>query len=164
MMNDDLLNKFDRIEDLPVSEEVLGAYFEGNLQDSERVEVDSWINHDQALRSLVDDCAGSTLYDDAFSRSDSTALDEIGYPPEDCFHDAFRDIGFSSLDSVDIFMEQANELLSGFYSDGLWSSDDWGTNDFGNFSEMDDSFSSNDHLLDTETPDMGDVFDNDLKI
>lgn len=160
MINDELLAKFDRIQDLPVSEEMLGAYMEGNLQDSERMEVDSWIDHNLALRSLIEECADPTLYDDAFSLLDSTALDEIGYPPEDCFQDAFRNIVFSSLDSVDTFIEQTNELLNGCYTNGLWGTDDWSANDFGDCSEMDDRFSSNDHLLDTETPDMGDVFSN----
>ena len=32
MINEELLSKLDRIEDLPVSEEMLGAYMEGNLE------------------------------------------------------------------------------------------------------------------------------------
>ena len=35
MIDEELLNKFDRIQDLPVSEEMLGAYMEGNTSDDE---------------------------------------------------------------------------------------------------------------------------------
>lgn len=44
MIDEKLLNKFDRIHDLPISEEILGAYFEGNLSDSESIEVSSIID------------------------------------------------------------------------------------------------------------------------
>lgn len=37
MIDEELLNKFDRIQDLPVSEEMLGAYMEGNLNDAESI-------------------------------------------------------------------------------------------------------------------------------
>lgn len=39
MIDDELLNKFDRIQDLPVSEEMLGAYMENNLSAIESLQV-----------------------------------------------------------------------------------------------------------------------------
>lgn len=44
MIDEELMSKFDRIQDLPVSEEMLGAYIEGNLSDSESIEVSSVID------------------------------------------------------------------------------------------------------------------------
>ncbi len=40
MISDELLNKFDRIEDLPVSEEILGAYLEDNLSAVENLQIE----------------------------------------------------------------------------------------------------------------------------
>lgn len=40
MINDELLAKFDRIQDLPVSEEMLGAYLEDNLSAVENLQIE----------------------------------------------------------------------------------------------------------------------------
>lgn len=40
MINDALLSKFDRLRDLPVSEELLGAYVEGNLTAIENLQIE----------------------------------------------------------------------------------------------------------------------------
>lgn len=55
MISDKLLNKFDRIEDLPVSEEMLGAYLEGNLDLLESSQIEFQISTDPYLSGLVDD-------------------------------------------------------------------------------------------------------------
>ena len=52
MIDDDLLNKFDRIRDLPVSEEMLGAYIEDKLNHTEREFVQHEINSDLSLINL----------------------------------------------------------------------------------------------------------------
>lgn len=52
MIDDELLAKFDRIQDLPVSEEMLGAYFEGNLGNSDSELVSNAISHDLFLMNL----------------------------------------------------------------------------------------------------------------
>lgn len=48
------INKFDDIEDLSISEEMLGAYLEGNLHGSEFREVNNFILSDADTVSLVD--------------------------------------------------------------------------------------------------------------
>jgi len=40
MIDDELLAKFDRIQDLPVSEEMLGAYLEDNLSAVENLQIE----------------------------------------------------------------------------------------------------------------------------
>lgn len=40
MIDDELLAKFDRIQDLPVSEEILGAYLEDNLSAVENLQIE----------------------------------------------------------------------------------------------------------------------------
>lgn len=52
MIDDELLNKFDRIQDLPVSEEMLGAYMEGNLNDAESILVSNMIDSNPDLSLL----------------------------------------------------------------------------------------------------------------
>ena len=53
MISDELLNKFDRIEDLPVSEEMLGAYLEGNLNEDEISEIIPVISQDGIVSNLM---------------------------------------------------------------------------------------------------------------
>lgn len=48
----ELLNEFESIQDLPVSEEMLGAYIEGNLNSEEILNVENAINSDLSLLSL----------------------------------------------------------------------------------------------------------------
>lgn len=55
MISDELLSKFDRIQDLPVSEEMLGAYLEGNLSSSEIGEIETTLYENPYLNDLIDD-------------------------------------------------------------------------------------------------------------
>lgn len=55
MINDDLLRKFDSIDDLPVSEEMLGAYIEGNLDSFETSQIETAISEDSSLSGFVKD-------------------------------------------------------------------------------------------------------------
>lgn len=52
MIDDELLNKFDRIQDLPISEEMLGAYIEDKLDNAEREFIQQEINSDLSLINL----------------------------------------------------------------------------------------------------------------
>lgn len=54
MINDELLAKFDRIQDLPVSEEMLGAYIEGNLDSIESSEIADAITSNETLKDLLE--------------------------------------------------------------------------------------------------------------
>lgn len=66
MNNDNLFAKFNSIEDLPVSEELLGAYAEGNLRGAEYREVQNIISNDANLSELM----GSVEQDSLFSETD----------------------------------------------------------------------------------------------
>ena len=48
----DLLNDFESIQDISISEEMLGAYVEGNLSGAELREVKNLINEDSFVREL----------------------------------------------------------------------------------------------------------------
>lgn len=58
---DELVSRFDSIQDLPVSEEQLGAYLEGNLSLYEMEELGQIVNQDPMLQSIVEDALISPL-------------------------------------------------------------------------------------------------------
>lgn len=64
MIDDDLLNTFDSIEDLPISEEMLGAYLEGNLRGAEMREVQNLINADNFVAEF-----SNMIEDDIFQQN-----------------------------------------------------------------------------------------------
>lgn len=53
----ELLNKFDRIHDLPISEETLGAYLDGTLDEASALGIEPLIDGDSNLSAIVDDFA-----------------------------------------------------------------------------------------------------------
>lgn len=53
MIDDELLNKFNNIEDLPVSEEMLGAYLEGKLQKVELDALSEQISSDYSINEIL---------------------------------------------------------------------------------------------------------------
>lgn len=55
---EELLSQFENIQDLPVSEETLGAYLEGNLEPEQMAEVYDYISGSDALQDLT-----AELYD-----------------------------------------------------------------------------------------------------
>lgn len=82
MISDELLNKFNRIENLPISEEMLGAYMEGNLSDSEVSQVMSSINDSTYIADFIDSLGEPQLYE---NNSENFADDQIDFPDEDFF-------------------------------------------------------------------------------
>ncbi len=54
MIDDELLAKFDRIQDLPVSEEMLGAYVEGNADICEITQIEFAVSENCELSEFVD--------------------------------------------------------------------------------------------------------------
>ncbi len=77
MIDEELLNKFDRIQDLPVSEEILGAYLEGNLGPYEselvRNEIDSDLSLMNLTHSVTSDIDSNIIFD-------SSLIDSIELP------------------------------------------------------------------------------------
>lgn len=61
MIDNELLAKFDRIQDLPVSEEMLGAYIEGNLSATDEESLNTLVDENPIVNSLITDCDGYSL-------------------------------------------------------------------------------------------------------
>lgn len=55
MMDDELMNRFDRIEDLPVSEEMLGAFVENKLRGAEFDSVSEQLTSNSVLRNIFNE-------------------------------------------------------------------------------------------------------------
>ncbi len=53
--NNGIVNNLDSILDLPISEEMIGAYIEGNLNEIERDQFKEALEKDMILSSLVDE-------------------------------------------------------------------------------------------------------------
>lgn len=92
MIDDELLAKFDRIQDLPVSEEMLGIYLEGNLSTAEEKEVSALIYDNPTINSLVSDCEGFSL--------DSN----------DIYHSSFEEFELPHIIDNSFYMPETMEL------------------------------------------------------
>ena len=86
MIDDELMKKFDNIEDLPISEEMLGAYLEGNLSDAESIVVNNTIDSFSELSSIIteipsiDDFNTFELYNEEQDFDEGSVLDDFELP------------------------------------------------------------------------------------
>jgi hypothetical protein len=102
MIDDKLLNKFDCIQDLPVSEEMLGAYIEGGLNDLEASEIHSYINSantqiSEIVESVlnINECLQEDVINEGYI--DILELPNIGT--------------FEVIDSIDTFYQLSNDTF-----------------------------------------------------
>lgn len=162
MIDENLLNKFNQIEDLPVSEEMLGAYLEGNLDSFESANIESKITSDSNLSSFVD----SIAHDDVTSILDNIEhqLFDPSYPvfisdlqlPD--FHGETISHSFDEEHMVaacrpEDFSDGANDLIS----DNLTLS----TNLLEENLSNNDSFLGSDQSLNIESHESDDMFNED---
>lgn len=98
MIDDELMIKINSIEDLPISEEMLGAYLEGNLTDAEAIEVDLMIQYQPGLCELYEDVTRS-LYFPYCSQEELVSEDYMNtaiIDEESHFVD-YEDLGFPNM-------------------------------------------------------------------
>lgn len=107
MIDEELMSKFDRIQDLPVSEEMLGAYLEGNLDFYEMQDLSNIANNDPMLQSIIEETTSGISdngYDIDSTHSDSSYDEEI-------YEDALSGVDYESphdnLDADD-FLEDCD--------------------------------------------------------
>lgn len=86
MIDDELMKKLDSIEDLPISEEMLGAYLEGNLSDAESIVVNNTIDSFSELSSIIaeipsiDDFNTFELYNEEQDFDEGSVLEDFVLP------------------------------------------------------------------------------------
>lgn len=107
MIDEELMSKFDRIQDLPVSEEMLGAYLEGTLDFYEMEDLSNIANNDPMLQSIIEETTCSIIdneFDVDSTHSDSSCNEEI-------YEDALSGIDYKctqdNLDTND-FLEECD--------------------------------------------------------
>lgn len=153
MINDDLLNKFNSIPDLPVSEEILGVYIEGRLNPLENMQVSSILEMESEL-SALDDSELDNSYDDFIFNEPETPsvdLDTIELP--DIEFQSTSELRFENF-SPELFNSEAHAPL-----DSINPLDDLGsetalTNFNDDFLSVDDRFPHIDESLDID-PEQG---------
>lgn len=138
MIDEELLSKWDCMQDLPISEEQLGAYMEGGLSSGENFELGNLIASSDGLTDLA-----SSVQDDLNSNlltnSDVTVLDGI--------------VDWTSVELPEIASDDSSvETLYSDHSlalsdDDALSSNTMGDDFWGNDS---DSFDNDSLSLDTE--------------
>lgn len=114
MISDELLNKFDNIEDLPISEEMLGAYMEGKLDaaTSAFVEynlIDSPAHADfvESLKEIwnMHEISMSDFSSSEISLPEEATIEYMDLPPintDNTFNgfDTFNDVAFSNATNI----------------------------------------------------------------
>ncbi|MBD5224129.1 MAG: hypothetical protein HDS71_08835 [Bacteroidales bacterium] len=86
MIDDELMKKFDNIEELPISEEMLGAYLEGNLSDAESIVVNNTIDSFSELSSIIaeipsiEDFTTFELYNEEQDFNEGSVLEDVELP------------------------------------------------------------------------------------
>ena len=142
-------DKLDKISELPISEEMLGAYLEGNLDLSEAAMVESMIDASLTLGAIFDEC--SVLTDNTYSMpfDESILVDNIDLTELDP-----RDAIDADVSSDDLDEQQENTELN--------PADDF-DNYFGNGDSDEDSMDNGEDESPSEiNHDLG--FDNDVSV
>ena len=162
MISDELLDKFDRIEDLPVSEELLGAYMEGNLNSFETSQMENIIAENAQLSDLVDDISQdnisnilNNLEPQIFDPSYPVFISDLQLPDLGGDYNGnpfYEDYAVAVCDSRD-FLGDTNHSLT----DDMVSTDHLIEKNF----STDDSFLSSGQSLDIESHESDDVFNDD---
>ncbi len=103
------INKFSDIEDLSISEEMLGAYLEGNLHGSEFREVQNLLQSDAATSNLIDIVENDLDFLKDFDTSFHHEI-EAATPTEDLFSDfSLPEITPCEMDSLIDMSSPLNE-------------------------------------------------------
>lgn len=138
------ISKFDDLEDLSISKEMLGAYLEGNLHGSEYREVYNFIQDDNTMADLVDSV-----------KTDFEDMNDFGISEISCFepvpatNDPFLELALPDISSFG--MESLIDSSSSLTDDLIIGSD------CHNFVEDDSHFphsNEHDHSLNYHDPEL----------
>ncbi len=148
MIDEELLNKFDRIQDLPISEEMLGAYMEGNLDYMDSSLIETVISSDKSLSDFMSSVTESQNDMLEFSGSE-------GYLPSSAINEELPETEpwLSLVDSSSIH-DEFIEFLCVDENDSICSIPDSNleSDSFDKDSSIaPDSFPFNSHSLDTDS-------------
>lgn len=159
MISNDLLDKFDRIEDLPVSEEMLGAYMEGTLNSFEVSQIENLLSENSQLSDFVDEISKDKINADLdkldnqlFDPSYPFPISDIKLPEETLTHSILVDPMVAACCQEN----PLNELNISSTDDSL-SDDDYLKENL----SPDDSFTEDVQSLDIESPESDDTYNDE---
>lgn len=162
MNNEELFARFDSLEELPISEEVLGAYMEGNANPNEVLQIEFEMSENSNLSSFIEELANErgsildNLENQIFDPDYPHFLSDIELPTieNDAFHHSFYEDHMVAACCPDDFSNGVSPLSSGYLHDA----DDFLEINF----SSEDSFGIEDQSLDIDSPEeCDDMFNND---
>lgn len=142
----DLINRIESMQDLPVSEEMLGAYCEGTLGSADAAVMDSCIANNAEIGELVDSVDNIHASDDMFSldfcTNDIDDIDLPNVPLAGVFNPLDIDIT-PNIDDFGMVAFAASPAFCDITDDFVSGNDDF-------ISDNDDSFLNDDTSIDTD--------------
>ncbi len=162
MINDELLTKFESIQDLPISEEFLAAYDEGKLDPYERLCIEAKIENNPLIDAIISDYQNDYLvYNDTQDDVIPFSLDDINLPEIPEIGEMFKNI-YSDINNLDFGKSIQNSVIEDFnnYSRNLLSSDN--NIDQEIFIEGCDIFDTDDSSISSESPIEDDSINEDI--
>lgn len=139
----DLINRIESMQDLPVSEEMLGAYCEGTLGSADAAVMDSCIANNAEIGELVDSVDNLHVADDLYPLGYSTeSIDLPDVPMVGAFNPSDIDIT-PNIDDFGMVAAVASPAFCGITDDFVSGNDDF-------ISDNDDSFLNDDNSIDTD--------------
>ena len=100
------------IKSLPISEETLGAYLEGNLPEHERIEVEKLLENDSELSELIDEVQADDInYDESIYDYFPDFDNEFSLPEIPELADESDDLEIEVVDDDELELEVIDDIF-----------------------------------------------------
>lgn len=110
---DDIIDRFDDIQELSVSEEMLGAYIEGNLNSYEMEQISESIQDDEVLRSISEDIICTSSESDNNNLLDIETYNENSFLSDDEIYTT--DSTYNNIKEQDDLMDHSSYIEENHY-------------------------------------------------
>ncbi len=117
---EDIISRFDNIQELSVSEEMLGAYLEGNLDLYEMENISKMLQDDELLQTISEDIMFSSP---ELNHNDNDLLDiEMGddATTSEIENNTTVDVDYSMMDSDENIMEHESDIEDSLFDDSTF--------------------------------------------
>ena len=117
---EDIISRFDNIQELSVSEEMLGAYLEGNLDLYEMENISKMLQDDELLQTISEDIMFSSP---ELNHNDNDLLDiEMGddATTSEIENNTTVDADYSMMDSDENIMEHESDIEDSLFDDSTF--------------------------------------------
>lgn len=162
MISDELLTKFESIQDLPISEEFLAAYEEGKLEPYERLCIEAKMENNPLIDAIIGGNQNDYLvYNDTQDDVIPFSLDDINLPEIPEISEMFKNI-YSDINNLDFGKSIQNSVVEDFksFNRNFLSSDNNIDQEF--FIEGGDIFDTDDSSISSESPIEDDSINDDI--